>query len=595
MKSSSSSQRVLMAVTMAVATLLLPRLGHAQSLTTQTWDGGSGTWDQGSTPNWNNGAQTWNGGYDDADFTKTPGTVTVSDSGAGGPVTFDQLVFGPGTGDWVVTGDTLMKDPFINRNENVTLVNVEAGAGNVTISSQLDISDVGQDHATYISNSSNSTLTIGSLSILPYQINTSDTNGRAIEFNQTAGSTGTIVLNGTYTTAAGALAALAFGSNGNAAANYYIASSANLAGFNSTGNPISIGSGSVHLDNSTLTSSQTIFFGGSSNSGIIPTLDVVGAKALVVNAYATLKYPQGSYSMAAINQSTADASTWAGQIDMDGTSYALGAVADGRLTVTGQIVNSGPLGLIKTGAGTVVLASGTGNSYSLNDGTGLPYVGTVAADLQAGTTLITNTGASAFGNNTGVVKLEAGATLGGTGFSSQQVVAEGATSVITAGDFGQANLGIAPSFGQLNLTGGLAATSGLTLDFKLDGAYDNDVISLGTSGALTLNGTVTVNFSSVDGSVVTGYVYTLMTGSGSWAGSAPTFDFTAPAGYVLDKSYYGTGYDFNNGDDTDPNFGTSADTLTVEFALAPEPSTYGMLGLGLLALVAVGRFRRLNA
>jgi len=69
---------------LAIASLLLPTLGHAQ--TTQTYDGGTGTWEMGTAPDWTPGP-TWTGGDDVAVFN---GSDTVSVSGA---VTFDQMSF----------------------------------------------------------------------------------------------------------------------------------------------------------------------------------------------------------------------------------------------------------------------------------------------------------------------------------------------------------------------------------------------------------------------------------------------------------------------------------------------------------------------
>jgi hypothetical protein len=397
-----------------------------------------------------------------------------------------------------------------------------------------------------------------------------------------------------------------------------------------------------------LVGSQTIYMQAHINPAGNGTYGSDGAD---LTGTTTIQQSGPGYSVWEGTPSVAGYAGSGGEIHENGGNMAFGATTvNSRLEINSDIGGSGPAGIFFTGPGVVVLSNPTGNDYNeKDDQDNVQASSTVAATIESGATvLITNTDSttSAFGGTfdnysqysvygngshdapagspnqktpntdpnyasyqpenvrgsnygygTGIttqVNLQAGATLGGTGFSYNPVVAEGATSVITAGDPGQAGLGIAPSIGTLTLDGGglaendssLDANNGLTLDFKIDGAgggapvagVDNDLIF---AGSLTLNGLVTVNFTSLGG-VVTGTPYILMEG-GTWYGS-PTFNIFAPTGYALDDSFNGTGYDFNLGG-----------VFEVQFVATPEPATYGLLGLGLLALVAIGRFRRLNS
>jgi hypothetical protein len=293
------------------------------------------------------------------------------------------------------------------------------------------------------------------------------------------------------------------------------------------------------------------------------------------------------YGLVTIGGSTADLSTYSGNINADSTDVDLTAATGGRVEFTGSLTGSAPDGLVKLGSGVIDLTGA--NTYSTYY-FGTQTTGTTAIDIKAGTVLINNpSGTSAFGNNAGHVVIEAGATLGGGGFivpsgstgNIQTVVAADATSVIAPGEPGYnsaAGASFQPAAGTLTLSGGLTAMNGLTMDFKLDSTdiTDSDSIDF-ESGTVLVGGVLTINLTSLDGGVNTADTYTLFSGTGDWSGFNPTsVDINAPAGYTATGQFNPGGFN----------------TYTVQFTATPEPSTYAMLLGGLALLGFVGLRRR---
>jgi hypothetical protein len=285
-------------------------------------------------------------------------------------------------------------------------------------------------------------------------------------------------------------------------------------------------------------------------------------------------YAQGGNANTQIGSAVAGATEFSGSISSGSGNGSLDLYATHGATVTFSNNINGDNGFTtKSGNGTVILSNSGGNSWTTYNSD--------AFEMKAGTTIITNTSGDAFGNGAQngtvgpvFVQLDAGAKLAGTGSTTKMLNALGATSEISPG--------LSNTIGLMSL-GGLTATNGLTMDFKLNGGgtqygVNNDFIQLGT---LTLGGTVTINLTALDNPLI-GEVYRLF-GAGSPVTGTPTFDVIAPTGYELDSSYgngVGGGYNYNRANGL----------FSVE--LIPEPSTYGLLGLGLLALVAIGHWMR---
>jgi hypothetical protein len=525
---------------------------------TQDWDG-TGTWDVANTPNWN-GANTWaNLNY--AHFGSAQGgAVTVDDQGGAAPVVANQMYFYNSGGSTAYT----FSGTSITTGDDNTAVYIDSAVSlPVTYNNQIIVNE--NNHAFYgdqtnFSNASTSTLTLGAIDV-------QDTNAlgqgyQLISLNQAAG--GKIVLSGPIT-ASGAGTALLFGINGpsSPAGTYEITGS------------VQSGIGIA------LFQSQTLLLGtdnlGGANLNIIGSDYTTPTRILTVGAR-NISDTIGNQNDKAdeFGGSTADVSNFNGVISPFAT-VTLSAVAGGRVNFNNVIQNEVGGGLKTAGAGTIALNNASGNTYGLVDGSMGYSTGTVAAVLGAARTLINNTSGSAFSNNAGTtVSLLANSSLGGTGISTEKVIAVAGSSILAPGDSG-ADGGTA-TIGTLHLLGGLQAASGVTLAFKINGnagfeGTNNDLLDFG-AGDFTPAGNVTFDFTNL-GAIQTSQpgspnFYTVVSGSGFWDDSGITgYTFNAPPGYVVAR------YTFDS-------FG---DTFAVDFQVVPEPSTYALM-LGGLAVLA---------
>lgn len=218
----------------------------------------------------------------------------------------------------------------------------------------------------------------------------------------------------------------------------------------------------------------------------------------------------------------------------------------GANTLAASIGNngSGAVSVTKSGAGTWVL-SGTSTytgATTVNNGTLL-----INGSLASGSAVALNT-----------------ATLGGSGTVAGLVTTAGASSVISPGN----------SPGTLNLTGGLNAALGATLNFEL--GTGSDLLNLGSgvfTGSTAANGLV-FNFSD-SGGLVAGVAYTLIDyGSASGLDYADLLANVLPSGFILDTTFGNNGFLID----------TATTSLQVQFAAVPEPETWALLlvGSGLL-------------
>lgn len=547
---------------------------------TGTWENGGGTpWGdfQTNTDNlpWDNSLQ------NDAIFYNPVDDTVIGD------VSTNYLLFINNNNSYVLQGGTITKNAN-NSQGGLILQNVGAN-DNVTIDSNLLIDTAGgTDRFNIVGYGANSTTDIeGSVGFFDSTVD--GPSYRSLIFNANAPNE-TFILNGANTTGTAKAINIRF-SEGSYAGTLVLKGDYSTVG-DGAGDWLEVPEGTVILDTSLINTSKSInTYNGSNNVADPHVVLTEGAQTIgsYVNAQ-DLDYTNHIDGTVTVGGSTADVSSYTGGIGMSGSGLDLTAYAGGRVNVN-TISGGSELGVTKTGAGTVVLYGN--NSYGLN-----PYfggaAGTVAMDIQQGTLLInTPLAGTSFGSGAGSVNIEAGATFGGNGATSgtQLTKAMAATAVIAPGDAGQANLGIAPSIGTLDLQGGLEADNGLVMDFKLTGeldgtqinnsfipvpgpeaGVDNDFLEV---SSFTLGGKVTVNLTALD-ALATGVYYTLFSDTNADAIDPASFDVIAPTGYALDSSYGGNGgnggYDYTDG------------VLTVQLVETPEPSTWAMMFGGLVVL-----------
>jgi hypothetical protein len=539
-----------------------------------------------SSPSWNNGQVYINSIARDGSatpavsydyFGSAPSTITVDNSTSATPVTSGIMEFNSGgqAGNWVFNGDALSS---IAADFTATTIQIDGGqTANVTFNNTLNIPPNPTNGGSVFYNNGNGvTLTLAHINIsntpityndntgthtagAPFVFNGNTVNTQAPVFFATNGNT--IVIN-TVSTDPGLFTGMLFGNYGdsNMQNGTYVITGALNNNVNG-GKQFDFGSGNIVLATSSTGVGPMAFVGA--GAGLLQTMLTSGAQTITNQIYAQ------ATSNAEIGGSTANVSTYTNQISagQGNGQLDLHAAAGGRVIFSGNIAGDNGY-TSKDGAGTVVLNSAGGNTFT-------SYDATTSFEAKTGTTLITNTSGSAFGNSAKLVKVDAGATLGGTGTSTQTVVAVAGTSIIAPGDSG-ADLGT-PTIGTLHLNGGLQAASGVTLAFKINGnsgfaGTNNDLLDFGP-GDFAPVGNLTFDFTNL-GTIQTSQpgspnFYKIMQGGGAFDDSGITgYTFNAPAGYVVARY----------------NFDSFAGTFSVDFQIVPEPSTYALM-LGGLALL----------
>jgi len=503
-----------------------------------------------------------------------------------------------------LTGGTLANNFTATSGTNT--FTMQSGATDQVLSGALTM-PVGGGFFNFVDNTAGN-LTIGNITAL-------DGSGADRGIGLQAYGSGAITLNGTISapdTHSAVFLTLGLLSL-NSAGVYNIGPNANLSNVNVSNydgrQSIEFWSGTLNIQNSNFVAGQMI--GPSGSPDYTHNINIVGAQTISARLYSSLKNGGtrasdnvSIYGEVGLTQSTADVGTWSGGLSEDGTSYTFTAVAGSRLVLSGKIDGGASIGPIFQGPGTIVVSAA--NTFVPTDGNGnIQPTTQYNAELKPGSTvLIANTTGSAFGlttfnagnfygnggNNLRAfpVKIDEGATLGGSGITTQLIYAVGAGSIIAPGDPGNSSLGIAPQFQTLHLNGGLNAPNGVTLDFTLNGlSYDS--IDFGSS-TFSLDNVVTFNLTGtpVISAANNNGMYKLLTGldlNDATVGPNLDFVFNAPAGYqVVDwEPMAGPAGTFNQ------------DYIEVQLALAPEPSTFGLMGLGLLALVALRRCRQVDS
>ena len=240
-------------------------------------------------------------------------------------------------------------------------------------------------------------------------------------------------------------------------------------------------------------------------------------------------------------------------------------------------VNSGS---ITASAGTLTLGTtATGATFANDTGAAIRVTGGAAVHLQLpGTTQLANQGTVDVQNGTFYTNNHltnaAGGLLSGAGTVSGNVTAAGGT--IAPGNSGIGTLTFQSGTLSVTAPSVLAIDLGGTTADRLVFQSPPSVVNIGT-GLLSLS--VSLASAPVDNTS-----YGLLQISTGGSGITGTFAGLPTSGNTLTAMYNGTPYVFA------VNYQTNL--VSLNFTAVPEPSTYGMMGFGTLALIGIWRRRR---
>lgn len=529
---------------------------------TGTWQNSAGNWSStldGTTPaNWDNAASPRN----QADFRGTAGSVTVS-----GGVTAQNLVVS--SGGYSFSGDTITLGRLTGSSTPFNLVNFTGdGLGGLTISNNIVINDLetasSGDRLYVFRNETAGTLTLSGDISIDYTGTSQTLGGIKLYTLTSTNPAGSIILEGN-------LAASPVGTTSRlrveGAEGTYILRGDNTALTHATS--AQIVTGNVLVENANALGGGNVQLGVSSTSGTLEAKVLTNGALTIAN---NINVGGGNTGLVFIGGNSAHDSTFSSTVHLganntDRQAYLV-AETGGRVNFTGNVTSNsqdatGQTPLTISGGGVVALSRAEGNTYVR------PTI------ISEGTLILLNTSGSATGTTNGNVTIAAGAGLGGTGITTQNVVASGGSSIITPGDMTKEGNS---SIGTLFLSGGLTATDGVTFNYDVNGTLI-DQVDFG-AGALSLDNQITFNINAL-GQMETGIVYSLFTGTGIWTGGGELeFVFNLPSGYAMDPAYGGgTGFIWD----------ASGNSLTMQ--VVPEPGTYALL-LGLTVLAGVILRRR---
>ena len=478
---------------------------------------------------------------------------------------------------------------------------IKSGAGTVTLS--------GANTYTGLTTVSNGTLLYGANNAIFTGAVTVNGAAAVLDIATFTDSVGTVTLDGggQITGTTGVLTSTGSFEMKSGTANASLAGSVNLnkttagtvilsgAGNTFTGHT-TVSAGELHLDKSS---------GNAVNDGSLSTLFISGTVKLLDsnqigdNGGVDINGSSGVLDMQSFSDTIYDLSTVAGST-VTGTSGSLltvgtGTPGSGSGNVSGVI--AGGVGLTKAGSGTTLNLNNVSNTYSGNT---TVSAGTLAL-VNAGTT--NNIGSSPVISvdatldvtslSASTLALTAGQTLQGSGTVLGNVTAATAGSTISPGN----------SIESLLITGDITFGAGGTFDYEIDSgaalAVGADLLygDGGAGGALNISGSPTLSLTNLGaGSVAAGTKFTLIAyDTGEWNGGI----FAGRPDDSLIYGFAGINWWINYNDTSaGSNFTANAGApntawLTITATTVPEPSTYalGLVGLVALACRAWGRKR----